>query len=106
MKGNLRKDESILSLIDELKSRMGDDAFVVIDHWEGDLFAVGIARPDNHDVLAYVCTYEHPVESYVVSLELPAKPGSELPYIQGDELQVHGLDKLVEVIEKHFRTVE
>ncbi len=102
MKDNLRKDESIIRLIGKLKSVMGDNAFNVVDHWEADLFTVGIAKPDNHDVLVYVCTYGQPVGRYVVSLEFSPGPRSMLPHDLEKDFVVQGLDKLVQVIERHF----
>ncbi len=102
MKDDLRKHETILSLIDKLKSRMGDDAFDVVDHWDADLFAVGIAKPDDHDVLAYVCTYGRAVDNYFVSLELPPELDSDLPYRNAGDFEVQTFDELIEIILDHF----
>ena len=90
MTNKLVKDKTILSLIDRLKALMGVDAFDVVDRWDADLCAIGIARPDNHHVLVYVSTYRQPAGNYEVFLELPPEPGSDDPYTPGDELQVQG----------------
>lgn len=102
MKNGIIKDESILRLIEKLKCAMGEDAFSVVDHWDADLLAIGIAKPENNDLLVYVSTYRQPFGSYFVSLQFPARPFSELPYSQGDEFQVRGFHELVEVIQRHF----
>jgi hypothetical protein len=67
----LQKHKSITELLDRLRTRLGTAAFDVIDHWEGDLCAVGVARPDEHGILVYVSTFGEPEGSYFVSLELP-----------------------------------
>jgi hypothetical protein len=105
MNAQLTKDESILDLIGRLKCRLGDDAFDVVDHWESDLFSIGIARPDNHGVLVYICTFERPPENYFVSIELPPKLGTGLPYTPCGDFQVEGSNELVHIIRKHFGVV-
>ena len=102
----LQKDESIIRLLDRLRGRLGAGAFDVVDHWEGDLCAVGIARPDEHGVLVYVCTAHEPEDTYFVSLELPPRPGDEQwanhPYTPAGEQRVQGFEALVQVVQGHF----
>jgi hypothetical protein len=102
----LQKDESIIRLLDRLESHLGKGAFVIMDHWEGDLCAVGIARPDNHCVLVYICTAYEPADTYFVSLELPPKAGEDQwanhPYTPAGEQRVHGFDALLHLVKRHF----
>ena len=102
MTARLVKDRSILRLLGRLKSRLGDKAFDAVDGWDGDLFAIGVARPDKHGILVYVSTYEQPDATYFVSLELPPLRLSDLPYRQGPEFEVRSFEELVAVIKRHF----
>src|SRR3954465_13211172 len=76
----MTKDSSIDDLISALSAHFGAGAFDVVDHWEADLHAVGIARHDDHRVLAYVSTTAAPDDTYFVELELPTETGDEFPY--------------------------
>lgn len=102
----LEKDESIHRLLARLEASLGKDAFHVVDHWEADLSAIGIARPDNHGVLVYIAMFGQEEDSYFVSLELPTTAGGETwkdhPYTPAGEKQLHGLDNLLNVIRRHF----
>lgn len=102
----LQKDESILRLLDRLRTSLGAAAFDVVDYWEADSCAVGIARPDKRGVLIYVSTFGEPEDSYFVSFELPPRNGDEQwanhPYTPSGEQQVRSFDELVQVIQRHF----
>jgi hypothetical protein len=89
-------------MLTALRLRLGANAFDVVDHWDADLCAVGIARPDNHGILVYVSTYRRADQNYFVSLELPPDPGDELGYKDMGERETKGFDELVDVIRKHF----
>ena len=106
MTAPLQKDKSIIRLLDQLRTRLGRDAFDVVDHWESDLSAVGVARPDNHGVLVYLSTFGEPEDSYFASLELPHRLGDEPwanhPYTPAGEQRVRGFDALVRLIQGHF----
>jgi hypothetical protein len=77
---NLNKDQTIHDLLAKLRERFGKDAFDVVDHWETDLFAVGIARRDNNGVLAYVSTCGIQNGGYYLELELPPGTADDMPY--------------------------
>lgn len=101
------KDESVSELLGRLRRQLGANAFDIVDHWDADLCAVGIARPDNHGVLVYISTFGNQKDSYFVSLELPPKPDDEHwanhPYTPAGEQRVQGFDALVQIIQEHFR---
>ena len=88
----LQKDQSIVRLLDGLTARLGPRAFDVVDHWESDLCAIGIARPDNHDVLVYISTNGESDERCSVSLELPPQPGSDIPYTAAGDHDAASVD--------------
>jgi hypothetical protein len=47
------KDPTVGELVDRLASDLGAGTFVLVDYW-ADLTAIGLARPNDHDVLVYV----------------------------------------------------
>lgn len=97
----LEKDETIQQVVLELQNALGEGSFVVADHWEADLMAIGIARPDNYGVLVYIST-EGPLENrYFVSLELPSV-NDVLPYQQGENFESIDFIALVDVVKQHF----
>jgi hypothetical protein len=98
----LQKDQSIIRLLDGLRARLGPRAFDVVDHWEGDLCAIGIARPDDHGVLVYISTSGEAGERCSVSLELPPQSGSDIPYTAAGDHEAASLDELVEIVRRHF----
>ena len=102
MKPERQKDETILQLLHRLTERLGARAFDVVDHWDADLCAIGIARPDDHRVLVYVCTFGQQAGTYAVSLELPPTADSDLPYSSAGEQEARSFNELVEIIQKHF----
>ena len=72
------KDPSILNLLARLRADLGDDAFDIVDHWEYDLVAIGLASPRDHRVLAYVSTLNQLPDTFSYELELPPSNGDEL----------------------------
>ena len=105
MSVNVNKDESIRRMLSELQAELGDGAFDVVDHWD-DIFATGVARPDNHGVLVYVSTHDNRKNKYWVSLELPAPPGEEAPFVTAGERQAHGIQELASIVRAHFEVKE
>ena len=76
----LIKDPVVLDVLDRLRSWLGPDAFVVVDHWEADLCAIGVASPRNVQVLVYIsCLSDQPGQFWYV-LEVPPVPGSDRLY--------------------------
>jgi hypothetical protein len=55
-----KKDNSIPSLTKRLRTRLGKDAFHVVDYWDADLGAVAVVRPENHGVLVSINTFAGP----------------------------------------------
>jgi len=96
-----QKHESIVATISALTTRLGRDAFDIVDHWDGDLCAIGIASPDNHGVLAYISTYERQ-DRFFVSLELPPDPDEDYPYKNAGSTEAASIDELVEIVHNHL----
>ena len=92
-----------MGMLNELRAELGEGAFDVVDHWDTDACAVGIARPDDHGVLVYISTHDHRKnQHYWVSLELPAKDGDDAPYVSAGDRQVQGIQELVSVVREHL----
>jgi hypothetical protein len=102
MSANAAKDESITQMLGELRAELGDGAFDVVDHWDGDSFATGVARPDNHGVLVYVSTHDRRKNKYWVSLELPPQAGDDVVYVPAGERLAHGIVELASIVRSHF----
>jgi hypothetical protein len=98
------KANLVVELVDVLRSRLGSDAFQIIDHWPDDPMAIGIASPQNAGVLAYIAVTPEADAPYFVSLELPPEgKWADHPYTPGDERHECGIDDLVATIAAHMR---
>ena len=98
----LKKDKSITHLLTGLRAQLGANFFDVVDHWQSDPRAVGIARPDNHGVLIYISTNNAQGEACSVSLELPPPPPSDAPYTAAGNHEAASFDELAQMVRKHF----
>jgi hypothetical protein len=98
----LDKDPAILDALDQLRSRLGPDAFVLADHWEADLCAVGIASPRDPGVLVYISCYGAPAGRFAYELELTPPPGSEFPYEVAGLGSGVSFEELVRVVAGHL----
>jgi hypothetical protein len=96
------KDESILRALDELRLRLGPDAFAVRDRWAANLFATGITSSNDPDRLVYLSTFGTRQGRYDVSLELPPGEANPLPYTQAGEWTDVGLEELTMLVRQHL----
>jgi hypothetical protein len=62
------KDDAILDAAEHLRKCLGQDEFQIMDHWEADLIAVGIASPSDLQRLVYFSL--DPAESAVFTSPL------------------------------------
>ena len=102
----LDKDPAIVAALDYLWSRLGPDAFVLVDHWASDLCAVGIASPRNPGVLIYISCYGEALESFRYELELPPPKGDDFPYLVSGTGTALSFDALTEVVATHLTQAE
>ena len=71
MKPSLKnKDESIVALIKLIEARYGWELIKVVDHWEADMCAIGIASTTDIDALVYISTFEKREDEYYFELEI------------------------------------
>ena len=101
----LDKDPAILAAIDGLRSLLGPYAFVLADHWEQDLCAVGIASPRDPGVLAYISCYGESPGRFNYELKMPAPPGDGFPYRVAATGSDVTLEELAGVVTGHLRTI-
>lgn len=102
----LDKDRTIVTVLDRLWSRLGPYAFVVADHWEADLCAVGIASPRNTGVLVYISTYAEPTGCFGYELELPRPPGDDMPYQVAGRGSGVSFEELAAIVAGHLKQAE
>jgi hypothetical protein len=86
-------------MVGALAGRLDARQIQIIDHWEGDLFAVGIARADDPARLVYVSTYRMPPEHYAFECEEPRR-GEEYRVLETADLAT--FSQLVEAIRRHL----
>ena len=99
MSARLTKDASIWRLLGELADRLDAHGFQVVDHWDADLFSIGIARVDAPERLVYVSTYRQPAGRYAYECE---EPDGEQEYEVTGRADGVILDHLVEIIRAHL----
>jgi hypothetical protein len=98
----LNKDPAIVELLAGLREALGAAAFMVVDHWEADPCAVGVAHPRNQHVLACLALGANP-GSYDIHLELPAPDRSELPYAAAGGHAEVSFAEVVGIVRGHLR---
>jgi hypothetical protein len=96
------KVDELVDFVEVLMRRFGKTV-AVEDHWAGDHTAVGVARHDVPGRLAYVRVISGGADvRYYVALELPARPGSDLPYESAGERDDLGRDEAIHVVAEHL----
>jgi len=103
MSATLRKDRSIWIFLGELAKRVNSQQYQVVDHWDADLFAVGVAAPDESRRLVYVSTYRQEQGRYVVECEVPGEEQGYRVPSRGDGVP---FDEVVAMILRHLSIVD
>lgn len=98
----LVKDSAVLDTLRRLRARLGGSAFTVVDHWDCDLMATGIARPEAPDRLLYFSVRGRERGDYFVSLEGPPDPGSDVPYAALGDHEGVDFEGLVALVTAHL----
>jgi hypothetical protein len=96
-----RKHPSLRNLVGELTRRLPPRSFVLVDHWEADPFAIGLARPSEHDHLVYITSDQDVHGRYYMSRELP--PNNDLDvFREAGADQFQDVDALARAIALHL----
>ena len=98
----MEKDSEITDLLQWLRQKLGD-SFIVVDHWEGDLCAIGLSSPNDPSQLVYVLTFERPPGRYAVELESPPVAGSDLPYRSVGKFDFLSREELLVIVKDHIQ---
>ena len=98
--GNFVKDQAIVELIATLPMAAND--WIVIDHWDADLCAIGIARADRPRQLVYISTFDSFSGRYYYECEIPNGP-CECDYITTASEEDVDFETLLDAITKHLR---
>jgi hypothetical protein len=77
--GISRKDAEIRNVLSWLSNRFGPN-FLVVDNWEADRYAIGVAAIHDPKRLVYISSWGRPTGHYSVELETAPTQGSEIPY--------------------------
>jgi hypothetical protein len=98
------KDASVLDCLTQLERAMGSGVFRVVDHWDADLCAVGIASPGDAKRLVYVSTWQKEAGRYYYECEIPRLPTSEDEpnYAVVEKADDVDFDTLLAAVRRHF----
>jgi hypothetical protein len=98
MSALMRKDTSIWALIARLATIFGGEAFQLVDHWDADLFAIGLASVRDAARLVYVSTFRKPAGTVAYECE-----GAEAALAGPDRRSEHAeFPELVRVLADHL----
>jgi len=92
------KDPAIVELLSQLD--LASRGWVVVDHWEGDLSAVGIAHAAEPRRLVYISTFGKAEGRFDYECELPG--GSKEDYEVAAMAEDSTFDELLEAIIRHL----
>jgi hypothetical protein len=97
-----QKDPRILELLHELEASMPAGSYQIVDYWDADLCAIGVASKSDPRRLVYVSTYGQQDGAYAFECEAPPDEASADFQVtdQGDGLM---LETLLQKIRAHLR---
>jgi hypothetical protein len=96
-----RKDSSLRTLITELLRYLPPNSFVLVDHWDADPFAIGLAKPSEEDHLVYITSDRDVFGRYFMSRELPSDNDLD-EYLEAGSDQFDNVEELAKAIEIHL----
>ena len=74
---SLAKEDRVKSMLAALTERFGQGTFQIIDDWEADLCAIGIALPHDPNKVVYISTYGLPEGRYSCHVDIWPPAGSD-----------------------------
>jgi hypothetical protein len=95
------KSQSVREFVRGLAEHLGFQSFSVVDHWEADTHAIGIANVVDPRVLVYVSVNDS-ARRYFLSFESPpAGEWAKHPYTPGPERSVESLSEVMTLVREH-----
>jgi hypothetical protein len=101
----LNKHESILGFLARLSGELDPSSWEVVDHWDSDLHAIGIARRGEPGVLVFVSTRRQLPGRFFCSLELPPPPGDDAPYRPAGDRDGVEFPDVLRLVREHLSNV-
>lgn len=95
------KDKSINEFIKRLQQEIGNKNWVIADHWDSDLFAIGIAQEKDPRLLVYVSTYGRSLYRYDYECEIPDDEAA-IGYRSVSKGENVDFKEVVSVLKKHI----
>lgn len=89
------KDRSIRYVVAALRLR--ENSWIVVDPWDADLFAIGVAHELNPRRRVYISTFKKAPGRYYFECEVPVGP-EETDYstiLEGDDVEFEELERTV-----------
>jgi hypothetical protein len=93
------KDQSVLRLLVDLD--LDRHEWTVVDHWEADAFAIGVAAKPDPRRLVYVSTFRRAPGRFDFEAELPVGP-EETDYRVVDRGESVPFEDLLKALVKHL----
>lgn len=73
------KEDSILKIISYLEKHLGKDSFLIADHWDADMCAIGLTHPTG-EPLIYISNYNKPTDTFYVEIEKTGASDSNIRF--------------------------
>ncbi|WP_448954872.1 hypothetical protein [Labrys neptuniae] len=99
----MHKHIAIVRALAHLRDRLGDEAFQLVDHWEGDDLATGIASPQDANRLVYIACPDALPSAYTAILERASSSENEIPFEECGSFEGLDVDGLVDVVSVHLQ---
>lgn len=100
MTSMLMKDRSIWVFLGQLADEIECHHYQVVDFWDADLFAVGIAAAEEPRRLVYISTFKQAPGRFAYECE---EPTDRDQYHAAERRETASFDEVVEVIRRHLR---
>jgi hypothetical protein len=99
MSAAILKHGSIWTFLGQLAKELDSERYQVIDHWDADLFAIGLAALGEPRRLVYVSAFGQESGRYVVECE---EPDGDKDYQVAGRGEAATFDEVVEMIRRHL----
>src|SRR5262249_42745761 len=91
----------VVELVAWLQAKFGP-TLIVVDHWNADLTAIGVALKTDPQRLAYIAALP-PSDRYFIELETAPTQGSYFPYTVVGRFDAVDRDRLLRIVDDHLR---
>lgn len=96
------KDRRLVQLIGAFTEAFGAEAFVLVDHWDTDLSAIGLGRREARSHLVYVSVWRTATNRLSIGFETGSSSGSLLPYAEPALVREVTFEHAVELAAGHL----